>query len=112
MKKILFLIAFNCLAFLGFAQTAAADSTNLQQYVGTFKFQSTFQQCVFELKSDGLYVEIDQYGQNKVLREPEADKFKSTSSYGTLFTFLRNDKKEIKGIKIELMGQSLEGEKE
>lgn len=105
---------------IGFAQTqpdkttsASSDATDLKQYVGVYTFTEGFSKCTIELKNGDLYVEIDQHGQYRVVAQlPQADKFKSTSSYGTMFTFLRNDEKAINRLKVELMGQELIGTKQ
>jgi hypothetical protein len=115
MKKILFFCLFTLISSIGFAQTPTegikVDTAVLKEYVGIYKFDKTFKQCAFEYKNGDLHVEIDSYGQYRVFGL-EADKFKSTSSYGTVFTFNRNGDKKVVGVKIELMGQELEGEKQ
>jgi hypothetical protein len=115
MKKIIGLFAFTLLCNIGFAQTQTdsikVDAAVLQQYAGTYKFTENFQQVVVEFKNGDLYAEVDQYGQNRIIAQKDGS-FKSTSSYGTVYTFLRNAEKNVKGVKLELMGQSIEGVKE
>jgi hypothetical protein len=115
MKKYLVLLLFSALSSVSFAQDAPAeikiDTAILKTFAGKFTFSSTFQQCVFEYKNGDLHAEVDSYGQNRIFAIGE-DRFKSTSSYGTEFTFLRDANKKITGVRLALMGQELEGTKE
>lgn len=90
---------------------APADSTALKQCVGTYKFSENFNKCVVVYKNGALWAEVDEYGQNKLIPQKEADKFQSTSSYGTVFIFRRNADKIVTSVKLELMGQELIGDK-
>jgi Domain of unknown function (DUF3471) len=114
--KNLFLILF--LTFSTFtlsAQTAAVSDSakpNLEDYVGKYTFSEFFKQGTIEIKNGELFAELDEYGSNKILKQTEKDTFKSTSSYGTIYTFKRNDQGKIIGVKLELMGQEVTGEKE
>jgi hypothetical protein len=115
MKKIFLLFALTFVCSIAFAQNSnekSAEKPTLKEFEGVFKFKETFQQVKFEYKNGDLYAEVDQNGQNKLLVLPETDKFKSTSSYGSIFTFKRDADKKIIGVKIEIMGNELEAQKE
>ena len=116
MKKLLFLLLLSTSSLAVLAQTAASkpavkDSVNLSDYVGVFKFSETFSQATITLKDGFIFGEVDSYGNNKLLPEAEADTFKSTSSYGTIYVFKRNPAKKVVSLTLKVMGQELTGEK-
>ncbi|MCU0340011.1 MAG: DUF3471 domain-containing protein [Spirosomaceae bacterium] len=110
MKKIFFITLFGLLGSVAMAQTTP-DSTALKEYAGVYKFSETFTQCTVVYKNGAIWAEVDENGQNKLLPQKDADKFQSTSSYGTVFTFRRNANKVITSVKLELMGQEIIAEK-
>lgn len=114
--KNFFLILFLTLStFSVSAQTTAIKDTaavNLDDYTGIYKMASFFKEAVLEVKGGELFAELDSYGSNKLLKEAAKDVFKSTSSYGTIFTFNRNAEGKIIGVKLALMDQEATGEKQ
>jgi predicted amidohydrolase len=119
MKKTLIALLLCMAGLAAFAQTqsatttqaTAADTEALKAYAGRYTFSENFQQCTVVIKDGSLYAEVDQNGQNKLIAQKEPDKFQSTSSYGTIFTFRRNADKVVTSVKLELMGQEIIGEK-
>jgi Domain of unknown function (DUF3471) len=105
MKKILIL---SLISFSIFAQKA---SQNLKEYTGKYKMESFFEMCTITEKDGELYAEVDTNGQNKLIKQEKEDVFKSTSSYGTVFTFIRNDKKDVTGVSLHLMDNEVVGKK-
>lgn len=87
------LLTLACLLITGLAanaQTPAADS--LTAYVGTYSFASgsPVNKFVVTIEKGDLYGEADGNGTNKLLKQPAADTFKSTSTYGSVITFSRD----------------------
>lgn len=113
MKKLIFTFLIICLGF-HFASAQTSPSDSLQQYVGTYKVKDSNPFATYKVKLvDGhLTGEADDYGANKLVKKPEADKFQSTSSYGSIITFTRNSDKKINGLKMEIQGTELEATKE
>jgi Domain of unknown function (DUF3471) len=105
MKKILLLSLISVLAF------AQNGSISTKDYVGKYKMESYFEICTISEKQGELYAEVDTNGQNKLLKTDKEDIFKSTSSYGTIFTFTRNDKKEVISVSLHLMDNDVAGKK-
>ena len=113
MKKI-----FLLLAVIGLFSVAASASNptistpadSLSEYVGTYEMKdaSYFAAYIITLKDGVLYGEADSNGANKLVKQKEADKFQSTSSYGSIITFVRNADKTITGLTVNLQGTSLE----
>jgi Domain of unknown function (DUF3471) len=115
MKNLFSILFLTFSTFTLSAQTAAVSDTakvNLTDYVGKYTFSEFFKQGKLEIKNDELYAELDEYGSNKILKEAGKDTFKSTSSYGTIYTFIRNAEGKVIGVKLELMGQEVTGNKE
>ncbi len=93
-----------------FQKIVVADS--LDEYVGEYKMSEYF--ATYKVTKDGgfLYAEADSYGNNKLLRQKEADTFVSTSSYGTTVIFLRDEiTKKVTGVKLFLQGNEVIGKK-
>jgi Domain of unknown function (DUF3471) len=105
MKKILLL------ALISISVLARNSSVDLKEYLGKYKMESYFEICTISEKDGELYAEVDTNGQNKLLKTDKPDIFKSTSSYGTVFTFTRNDKNEIIGVSMHLMDNDVAGKK-
>ena len=116
--KNLFLILFFTLGIFSLhaqtptAKDTAATTLNLQDYAGTYKMADFFTEATLEVKNGELFAELDAHGSNKLLKEAAKDVFKSTSSYGTIFSFLRNAEGKVISVKLELMGQDVSGVKE
>lgn len=92
---------------------ALTPTDSLSEYVGTFEMKdaSYFAAYVITVKDGVLYGEADSNGANKLIKQKEADKFQSTSSYGSIITFVRDVDKKITGLMINLQGTSLEAVK-
>lgn len=96
-----------------YAQTSAADSLNV--YAGTYSFASGSPVNTFVVTVDqgNLYGEVDGNGKNKLLKQAAADTFKSTSSYGSIITFLRDaTTKVVTGFTLAAQGMELSAKKE
>ena len=97
------------------AQTTATDSTALKAYVGTYTFGSgsPVQKYMVTADKGDLYGEADSNGKNKLLKQDKADTFKSTSSYGSIITFLRDvATKAVTGFGLEAQGTQLTAQKD
>jgi hypothetical protein len=103
MKKIVVFILVSTFVF------AQKSSISLKEFVGKYKMESFFEICTITEKVDELYAEVDTNGLNKLLKTDKEDVFKSTSTYGTVFTFTRNDKKEVTGVSLHLMDNDVAG---
>jgi hypothetical protein len=93
-----------------FQKQIAADS--LDEFLGEYKMKEYF--AVYKVTKDGgfLYGEADSYGNNKLLKQKEADTYISTSSYGTTISFIRDSSsKKVTGIKLLLQGNEVIGTK-
>jgi Domain of unknown function (DUF3471) len=93
-----------------FQKSIVADS--LDEYLGEYKMSEYF--ATYKVTKDGgfLYAEADSYGNNKLIKQKEADTFVSTSSYGTTVTFLRDaTTKKVTGVKLLLQGNEVIGKK-
>jgi hypothetical protein len=115
MYKPFFAFIFCLLSVAAFAQTtapaltAAPATSPLNEFAGIYVFDNTFTSVIVVIKEGNLWAEVDQFGQNKLLPTDNSDKFQSTSSYGTVFTFLRDDDKKVVKVRLELMGQEIVG---
>lgn len=97
------------------AQTTAADSTMLSAYVGIYTFGSgsPVQKYIVTTEKGNLYGEADSNGKNKLLKQEKADTFKSTSSYGSIITFLRDaTTKAVTGFGLDAQGTELTAQKD
>lgn len=113
MKKIFFSLLIICLGIVtAFAKTPPADS--LEQYVGTYKMKGESPFTVYKITfSEGSILgEADDYGANKLVKQAGEDKFQSTSSYGSIITFVRNADKKVVGLKMEIQGTELLADKQ
>ena len=96
------------------AQTPA-DSTNLKAYAGSYTFASgsPIQKFTVTAEKGELYGEADSYGRNKLLKQPEPNTYKSTSSYGSIITFIRDAAtKAVTGITMAIQGTELTAKKD
>ena len=113
MKKTIVLIFMSCFcANIAFAQTAQTDS--LKQYVGNYKMKgdAPFQSYSITFSENAISGEADSYGANKLVKQAGVDKFQSTSSYGSIITFVRNADKKVVGLKMEIQGSEILADKE
>ncbi len=98
--------------FISFISLANQLSENLKEYVGVYKMESVFNKCTILEQNGNLYAEVDQNGSNKLLPTDKKDVFKSTSAYGTIFTFYRNEKNEVISVNLFVMDNNVTGKKE
>lgn len=92
-----------------------ADSVDLKQYVGSYKFGDgiPLAKFVVKLENGSLYGEADTNGSNKLLPQAEKDTFKSTSSYGSIIVFQRDaTTKAVTGLILKIMDQAVPATKE
>lgn len=107
-----------CLLFIATtikAQTVSADSSNLSTYVGTYTFPSgsPVQKMSVTVDKGKLYGEADGYGKNELLKQEQANTYKSTSSYGSIITFLRNAATNaVTGFTMAVQGTELTAKKD
>jgi hypothetical protein len=92
------------------------DDANLEDYAGMYTFTtsgSPVSAFHVTVKDGNLYGEADSYGANKLLKQAEADKYVSTSSYGSTIIFLRNaESKKVNGLQLIIQGNTLEATKD
>lgn len=105
MKKILLL------SLITFFALANHSSITLKEYTGVYKMESVFEKCTITELEGNLYAEVDQNGSNKLLSTDKVDVFKSTSAYGTIFTFTRNEKNEVNAVNLFVMDNNVSGKK-
>ncbi len=113
MKKLIALLFISCFcANIAFAQTTSADS--LKQYVGTYKMKdgSPIENYKITFSDGSISGEADSYGANKLVKQAGIDKFQSTSSYGSIITFIRNADKKVTGLKMEIQGTAILADKQ
>lgn len=95
--------------------SAPADTTNLTAYAGSYSFASgsPLQKFVVTAEQGSLYGEADSYGKNKLIRQAKADTYQSTSSYGSIITFVRDAAtKAITGLTLAIQGTELAATKD
>ncbi|GAB3936831.1 DUF3471 domain-containing protein [Larkinella terrae] len=120
MKKLLvFAFALTAASPLAFASNSPvsktatvqqADSTDLKAYTGKYTFaqNDTFKQFTITLENGDLYGAVDEYPKNKLVKQSAPETFKSTSEYGSIFTFTRDAAtKAVTGFSIKIMGNEL-----
>jgi hypothetical protein len=94
---------------------ASADSANLNAYAGTYTFQSgsPIQKFTVSIEKGELYGEADTFGKNKLVKQAKADTYQSTSSYGSMITFVKDvANKTITGLTLSAQGTELVAKKE
>lgn len=111
------LLLFTCLLVIpatAIAQTnAPADS--LTAYVGTYTFSSGSPISTFTVTADKgvLYGEAESYGKYKLVKQPAADTYQSTSSYGSMITFVRETTtKAVTKLTLSAQGNDLSAQKD
>ncbi len=110
---ILTLICVFAIGYKASAQTPAADS--LMAYAGTYSFESgsPVNKFTVTVEKSELYGEADGNGSNKLLKQAAADTFKSTSSYGSIITFVRDaTTKAVTGFTLAVQGTELQAKRE
>ncbi|RYF64263.1 MAG: DUF3471 domain-containing protein [Cytophagaceae bacterium] len=91
----------------------AHQSDSLRVYAGTYAFTSGSPISTFTItvKDGSLYGDAGM-GENKLIKQDKADQFKSTSSYGSIITFVRDAAtKAITGLTLAAQGQELSATK-
>ena len=94
---------------------ASADSANLNAYAGIYTFPSgsPVQKFTVSTEKGELYGEADTYGKNKLVKQAKADTYQSTSSYGSMITFVKDvTNKTITGLTLSAQGTELVAKKE
>jgi hypothetical protein len=97
------------------AQTTSTDSTMLKAYAGSYRLESgsPIQTFTVTTEKGDLYGEADSYGKNKLVKQDKADTYQSTSSYGSLITFIRDaNTNAVTGLTIGAQGTVLTAKKE
>lgn len=116
------LLTLTCLLALtiaAYAQKVATapsvDSTLLKTYAGSYTFSSgsPVQKFTITTEKGDLFGEADGYGKNKLIKQDKADTFQSTSSYGSIITFVRDAAtKAITGLTLAIQGTELTAKKD
>ncbi len=92
-----------------------ADSTNLSAYTGVYTFGSgsPVQKFTVSNEKGDLYGEADSFGKNKLVKQAKADTYQSTSSYGSIITFVRDAANQaVTGLTLAAQGTELSANKE
>ena len=97
--------------------TPSADSTNLNAYVGVYSFNSgsPVEKFTISTEKGELFGEADSFGKNKLVKQAKADTYQSTSSYGSIITFVRDanaNAKAVTGLTLAAQGTELVAKKE
>lgn len=95
--------------------TSPADSTMLKAYAGSYSFSSgsPIQKYVITAEKGELFGEADSYGKNKLLKQGKADTYQSTSSYGSIITFVRDAAtKAVTGLTMAIQGTELSAKRD
>lgn len=93
----------------------SADSTNLSAYAGSYTFASgsPIQKFTVSTEKGVLYGEAESYGKNKLVKQAKADTYQSTSSYGSIITFVRDAAtKAVTGLTLAAQGTELSAKKD
>ena len=109
------LISLLAVAAMANAQTASADSSALKAYAGTYAFASgsPVEKFTVTAEKGDLFGEADSNGKNKLVKQDKADTFQSTSSYGSIITFVRDAAtKAVTGFTMAVQGTELTAKKE
>lgn len=92
--------------------SSSADTTSLSAYTGVYTFNSgsPIQKFTVSTEKGVLYGEADGFGRNKLVKQAKADTYQSTSSYGSIITFVR-DAKVVTGLTLAAQGAELVGKR-
>ncbi len=113
--NLLLIISLVAVASTTNAQTASTDSTALKAYAGSYTFASgsPLQKYSITAEKGDLFGEADSYGKNKLLKQTKDDTYQSTSSYGSIITFVRDAAtKAVTGLTIAIQGTELSAKKD
>ncbi|MEZ4904342.1 MAG: DUF3471 domain-containing protein [Spirosomataceae bacterium] len=103
------------ISLLAFITKEKTTIDPLEAYVGTYKMIDNAYFSVFKItiKEGSLYGEADENGANKLLKQEQADTFKSTSQYGSIIKFKRNtETNKVTGLTLNLQDTEMVGEKQ
>ncbi|MBO0951123.1 DUF3471 domain-containing protein [Fibrella forsythiae] len=91
----------------------ANQSDSLRVYAGTYTFSGGSPISTFTITvKDGFLYGDAGMGENKLIKQAQADQFKSTSSYGSIITFIRDAAtKAVTGLTLAAQGQELSATK-
>jgi Domain of unknown function (DUF3471) len=109
MKNLILSILFVLLWVTNMAKSSKTEEPKLSDFIGTYKMETFFELATITEKDGFLYAELDGYGVNKLIKQPETDTFKSTSSYGTIFIFQRDASNKVVGVKLKIMDNEVNG---
>lgn len=116
MKTCLLLAFFTLVgAVTASAQTTTPATDSLTAYVGTYAFSGDSPVKKFKVTTDSgtLFGEADDFGKNKLIRQAKADTYQSTSSYGSIITFVRDAAtKAVTGLTLSAQGTELAATRE
>jgi len=124
MKFTLTLLVFICLVMAGSkvnAQSATAsvtvtgDSARLKSYVGSYTFGSgsPVQKFTVTVENGTLFGEADSFGKNKLIKQAKENTYQSTSSYGSMITFVWDTTtKAVTGLTLSAQGTELTAKKD
>lgn len=93
----------------------AADSTSLSAYAGSYTFGSgsPIQKFTVSTEKGVLYGEAESYGKNKLVKQAKTDTYQSTSSYGSIITFVRDAATNaVTGLTLAAQGTELSAKKD
>jgi hypothetical protein len=111
MKKLMLITFLLMVTSYSFSQENSKNTSNIKEFAGTYKMESFFEVAKISLIEGSLFAEMDSNGMNKINKLTEADTFKSESSYGSIFTFLRDSTNKVIGIKLKIMDNEVSGTK-
>ena len=91
------------------AVTATTDADILQAYAGTYNFADGSPVSTYSVTVKAGHLHGDAgMGDYKLVKQPKADQFQSTSSYGSVITFTRDAAtKAVTGLTLSARGQEL-----
>ncbi|MFD2933728.1 DUF3471 domain-containing protein [Spirosoma flavum] len=94
---------------------SSADSTSLKAYAGSYTLASgsPIQTYVITVDKGDLFGEADSYGKNKLVKQAKTDTYQSTSSYGSMITFIRDAAtKAVTSLTMSAQGTELTAKKD
>lgn len=120
LRNLLFSSLLNFATATTYAQTTVApaattaNTTNLSVFAGTYTFASGSPINTYSVTvKDGSLYGDGGVGNYKLIKQAKADTYQSTSSYGSIITFLRDAMtKAITGLTIAAQGQEFSATKE
>ncbi len=94
---------------------AVADSIRLSEYTGTYTFTSgsPIEKFTVTAQKGELMGEANEFGKNRLVKQAKEDTYQSTSSYGSVITFIRDvATKAVTGLTLAAQGTELTAKKE